>query len=303
MSRNINANYGRCAKPSEPLGTGKAFYVIPSTGANVGELTSYFKTDEDGIVRAYTDIATAISACLTQHGDVVRLTPGTYTLTAGLTIAADGVTLEGYGAPGSCIIATSGTVDLLTCTNDNLILRNLEFRGAATKSSIVLTGVDQFLIEDCNIDHTGVAGAGTNGIKMVTTANTKGRIRRCRLSANLDVSGGSATMDALIAGLGNRITIEDCQLDARRQTTANAGAVTDGILFAAAADWGNVVQRCTFVEHNGATFTAGLEYGTNVLTGGVFPCFNNFLLATAANAIVNGSNSAGFGNNIANGTV
>jgi hypothetical protein len=30
---------------------------------------------------------------------------------------------------------------------------------------------------------------------------------------------------------------------------------------------------------------------------------NNFLLATATNAVVNSGNNAGFGNNIANGTV
>lgn len=302
MSIGINTQYGKVARPILPVGgAGKTFHVVSSAAAYVGEFFDYYKPDEDGVPRAYTDLATALAAVVSGRGDTIYVDPGTYTLTSGLSSSRSGFKIVGNGPPGSVVIA--GSVDLLTLTGDNIELRNLQFQNAATFSGLVLTGVDNLLVKDCNFLHSGAGGAGTYGVEMVTTANTNVVFDGCRLTANCDVSGGAVTVTALALGLGSKHLWNNCLFESRRQTTANAAAVTAGLVYAAAADWGDYVKGCTFVEHNGATFTAGLNYGTGVTTGGVFPTNCNFLLATAANAIVNGSNAEGFACNIANETV
>lgn len=301
MLKNLFSRYARLAKP-EPLGAAKNFYVVPAASVLVPELANTFVVDEEGVVRVFTALETALANVVSNRGDVINVCMGSYAYTStGISSAANGFVIRGAGPAGSVTISASAA-DTLTLTGDNWALENITLTSAGTFSSLVMTGCDNFDIKNCRFFTSG-GGAGTYLIEMVTTANSIGKITNSSFTANLDVSAGAATVTALILGLGNRMNIEDCQFHARRQTTANAGAVTDGIVFANANDWGIVVKRCDFIEHNGATFTAGLEYGTNVTTGGVFPTMNNFLLGTAANAVVNGSNSAGFGNNMANGTV
>lgn len=282
--------------------TGKRFIVLPSSSALISDAQEQYPVDEDGVVRVYTSLSSALSQCVANRGDVVSIMPGSYTISSNIALSTSGVTIEGMGPAGAVTIVTD-TADTLTVTGDNFTMRNVAFTMAATLSSVVLTGCDNFLIEDCAFTTTA-GGAGTYAIEMVTTANTNGTIRRCAFNANMNVASGSVTVAGFILGLGNNIRIEDCDFRSRRQTTANAGAVTAGVVFSAAADWGNIVRRCTFIEHNGATFTAGIDYGTTVTTGGVEAYDNRFLLATGANAIVNGSNDAGIGNQApANGTV
>ena len=284
------------------MGVGRTFIIVPASNAFIPDYGEQFPVgDNDGQARVFQTFAAANSALVTGRGDRVLVHPGAYTITANVAITKSHWTMEGIGPGGSAVITTS-TADSLTITGDNWSIKNMGFVAATTLSCVVLTGCDSWAIEDCQFLST-VGGAGTYFIEMVTTANTLGSIKGCRFTANLDVSGGGVTMTGMILGLGNRIAIEHCSFDARRQTTANAGAVTAGITFGAAADWGNTVTFCRFVEHNGATFTAGIEYATNVTTGGVWPTYNTFLLATDTNAISPGSNAAGFSNNMASGTV
>ncbi len=165
-----------------------------------------------------------------------------------------------------------------------------------------MAGADGCDIHD-NVFTSAVGGAASHFIQMLTTACNYNNIYDNRFISNLDVAAGAITQTSHITGLGIGNVIEDNTFVAGRVTTANAGAVTAGVIFAAAADAGNVVRRNEFTEFNGATFTAGVNYGTTAVAGSVMCTANNFMLATAANAVVPGSNAAEFANNIASGTV
>ena len=207
----------------------------------------------------------------------------------------------GVGPSGAAML-TGSSASILTITGDNCEVANLGFTIASTYKAITLTGADSTSIHDC-VFYSTVGGAASHFIHFVTTASNFCSIRDNRFISNFVVSGGAITQTSHITLLGVGNLIERNIFVAGRQSTANAGAVTDGILSNAAADSGNIIRENTFTEVNGATFTAGVESGASAVSGSILPVNNNFLLATAANAIVNTTGSAGFGNNVANGTV
>lgn len=292
--------YGRLAKVMPPA-TGKAFYVVPSGSALIPDLQDLFVGDQDAISRVYTDIDTAIGSCVAGRGDYVYVLPGTYTITTAIAMDVNDVHLVGLGGQNMAIITGSGA-DCIDLTADGCEVTGFTFNLATTKKVIDMVGADRNWIHD-NVFLSAVGGAASHFIHMNTTVCNYNRINDNRFLSNLVVAGGAITQTSHITGLGIGNVIEHNMFMAGRVTTANAGAVTTGVLFAAAADAGNLVRWNTFTEFNGATFTAGVDYGTTALGGSVIAVDNNLMLATAANAIVPGSNAAEFANNIASGTV
>ena len=300
MSRNQFSKYGRSAQPL-PLGSGKSFYVVPSGSALITELQTMFPVDEGGVVKVYTDIASAISAAVADRGDKIYLLPGTYTISTALAMSKADVSLIGLGTPGSVILAGSAA-DVIDLTADGVEIANVRIAIATTKIGIDMAGADGCRIHDCTFT-SAVGGAASHFIRMATTACNYNKIYDNQFISNLVVTGGAITQTSHITGLGIGNVIERNTFVAGRVSTANAGAVTAGIVFAAAADAGNVIRENEFTEFNGATFTTGVDYGTTALGGSVLCTRNNFMLATAANAVVPGSNAGEFANNIASGTV
>lgn len=302
MSRNLFSKYGRISKPA-PVGNGKAFYVVPSGSSLLSDLSAQFPVDEDGVVRVYTDIASALAVCVSGRGDFVYVMPGSYTISTALAApSVDDVHLIGIGTSGSVILtgSSANVLNLTTCKGWEI--SNLQINIASTKIGIKLVGCSGLSIHD-NTFLSAVGGAASHFIQMVTTACNYNKIFNNQFISNLVVAGGSITQTSHITGLGIGNVIEHNVFVAGRVTTANAGAVTNGVVFADAADAGNLVRHNSFTEFNGATFTAGVNYGTTALGGSVMCYDNNFMLATAANAVVPGSNAGSFANNIADGTV
>lgn len=300
MGRNLFSKYGRIAKPA-PVASGKAFYVLPSTSTLIEDAQTQFVTDEDGVARVYTDIASAITSAVAGRGDVIYLYPGTYTITTALAMSKGDVRLIGLGTPGSVIIAGSGA-DCMDLTANGVEIANIQFQLATTKICIDMAGASGCRIHDCTFT-SSVGGAASHFIRMATTACNYNKIYDNQFISNLVVAGGAITQTSHITGLGIGNVIERNTFVAGRVTTANAGAVTAGIVFADAADAGNIVRENEFTEFNGATFTAGVNYGTTALGGSVLCTRNNLMVATAANAVVNGTNAGDFANNIVSGTV
>ena len=300
---NLNSGYGQLE--SELLAVnkmgGKVFVVSAATGAGWDKLSQIFVPDPDGDVRLYSTIADALTATVSGRGDYVYVMPGTYTITTQLTLSKDGVHLIGLGNTGEAILTGSAS-NIMTITGDGVEVAGFTMNLASTKKAIAMTGADKCRIHD-NIFLSAVGGAASHFIHMVTTACNYNDIRDNKFISNLVVSGGAITQTSHITGLGIGNTIEHNLFVAGRVSTANAGAVTDGVVFAAAADAGNLVRWNSFTEFNGATFTAGVNYGTTALGGSVLCVENNFMLATDTNAVVNGSNAGNFANNIASGTV
>ena len=302
MARNPFSTYGRLAKPLSAI-TGKTFILVPAASTLLADIQEQYPTDEDGVVRVYTDPQTCLNNCVSGRGDVVQVMPGTYTVSTALALTSvDDVHLVGVGTSGSVIFAGSAANILNLTTCKGWEIANIQFQLASTKKCIALVGCSGFNIHN-NVFTSAVGGTASHFIHMLTTASTYIWIHDNQFISNLVVAGGAITQTSQITGLGIGHVIEDNSFVAGRVTTANAGAVTDGIVFAAAADAGNIVRFNSFTEFNGATFTAGLEYGTTALGGSVLSHNNNFMLATAANAIVNGSNAGTFADNFASGTV
>lgn len=291
---------GRLAKPL-PIGSGKAFYVVGSSNALQPDLAEQLPTDEDGLDRVHATVAAAISACTASRGDYIYVLPGTYTLTTALAMSKADIHLIALGSPGTCIL-TGSAADVIDLTASGCEIAGFQINIASTKMGIDMVGASGCNIHD-NTFLSAVGGAASHFINMNTTACNYNRVHSNRFVSNLVVSGGAITQTSHITGLGIGNIIEQNVFVAGRVSTANAGAVTTGILFAAAADAGNIIRENEFTEFNGATFTAAVDYGTTALGGSVLCARNNFMLATAANAVVNGSNAGNFANNIASGTV
>lgn len=277
---------------SIPSTTGTYFFVSSSSGSN----------GNDGLSPStpLATLAQAVSLCTSGLGDTILLMPGySETISSAVAVSKNNVHIIGLGGLAAL---TASASNIFTITGDNCEIAGLKMAIASTKVAIVMTGADQTEIHH-NVFTSAVGGAASHFIQMVTTACNFNNIYLNKFVSNLDVSGGAITQTSHITGLGIGNVIERNMFVAGRLTTANAGAVTDGVVFAAAADAGNVVRLNNFTEFNGATFTAGYETGASTVSGAAIPTENNFLLATAANAIVNTAGSAGFANNIANGTV
>jgi len=294
---------GRQSRPL-PAASGKVFHVVPTSSALLADLEQLYPVDEDGVKRVWsgdTAIADALAFCVTGRGDRIRAHGGTYTISAPIAVSINDVVIEGLGSPGAASLVASAS-NIFTLTGDNIEIANLSLTIATTKIGIVMTGAENCNIHD-NVFKSAVGGAASHFIQMVTTACSYNWIHDNRFLSMLDVSGGAITQTSHITGLGIGNIIEHNFFVAGRLTTANAGVVTSGIIFGAAADAGNFVRANSFTEFNGATFTAGTDYGTTALGGSVLCIENNYMLATAANAVVNGSNAGSFANNIASGTV
>lgn len=300
MPRNPFSTYGRLARPL-PAGDGKLFMLIPSTSTLISGVQESFPTDENGFVRTFTDPQSALNAITSGRGDVLYVMPGSYTVTTVLSTAATDFKIIGFGSPGAAMFAGSAA-SILTLTGANVEVTGLGFTIASTKRAITLTGASYCNIHD-NLFYSTVGGTGSDFINMLTTACSFNIIRDNQFITNVDSSAGAITQASHITLLGVGNLIERNVFCAGRSSTSNAGAVTNGIVSNTVTDYSNTIRGNTFYEVNGATFTAGITSGASSVSGSIFPVANNFLLATAANAIVNTTGSTGFGNNIANGTV
>lgn len=274
-----------------PQSAGNYFFVSSVSGSN----------SNDGLspLRPKATVANALTSCVAGRGDVIMCMPGhTETITTALAFSKNDVHLIGLGR---CSLTASAS-DIMDLTGDGVEIAGFHLTIASTKIGLDMQGADRCRIHD-NTFNSSVGGAASHFILMNTTACNFNYITNNRFLSFLDVSAGTITQTSQVTGLGIGNVIEHNFLVAGRVTTANAGVVTDGVVFLDAADAGNFVRHNTFIEFNGATFTAGYRTGASTVSGAAIPVENNFLLATAANAVVNTAGTAGFQNNIANGTV
>lgn len=274
-----------------PPTTGTVFFVSSVIGSNGNDGLS------PDVPKA--TIANALAACAAGKGDTIICLPGhTETITTAIAMSKNDVRLIGLGR----VTLSGSAANIIDLTGDGCEIAGFQFNLASTKIAINMTSADRCRIHS-NDFLSSVGGAASHFIFMGTTACNHNIIRNNRFLSNLVVAGGAITQTSHITGLGIGNVIELNLFMAGRVTTANGGAVTAGVVFAAAADAGNLVRWNSFVEFNGATFTAGVNYGTTALGGSVLCVENNFMLATAANAVVPGANAGSFANNIADGTV
>lgn len=114
---NLNAGYGQITGSFPLSGTGKVFFVGASTVANINIMQQIMVPDQDGTLRIFSDIDSAIGATTAAAGDVIFVLPGhTETLATASAIALDvvGVSVIGLGSgsnrPVLTFSATTATI-------------------------------------------------------------------------------------------------------------------------------------------------------------------------------------------------
>lgn len=152
----------------------------------------------------YTSPKTAIEAC--NAGDVVHICPGTYTLTATITIPANNITVEGPNADAVILSNTTGSSQNLLDLNgkDGLKLRHFTLQAAAGNTGYGITGsgCDDLVLEQVKV----ISVALTRGFSLSSGACNRARVLNCRLTGAID-GYGIILVGPSSKVLGNRIEI------------------------------------------------------------------------------------------------
>jgi hypothetical protein len=126
------SRYGAIASPFPAAASGKIFFVLATSNARFGDLSSEFPVDKDGVPRVYGTVAAAMLNCVASRGDIIYVMPGhTESLTSATTLQCNvaGVTIRGLGDGAlrptftlSTTTAATIAVSAANVTIDNVII-------------------------------------------------------------------------------------------------------------------------------------------------------------------------------------
>lgn len=157
MAQFHNLSRYEALSTSLPLTAGKIFFVADSADAWYERLQNLFPPDVDGEVRLFSNLDTAVGACVVNRGDVIVVFPN-YTMTVstagGLTLDVAGITLLGLGNKGNrpIINFTTATTADVEVDSANITIDNFEI----TCSFDAVDGMfdidaDYFTLRNCRI--------------------------------------------------------------------------------------------------------------------------------------------------------
>jgi hypothetical protein len=239
-------------------------------------------------------IQAALNACTADNGDTVVILPGTYRLTATLTMYTDGVRLMGVGWPQGQL----GSLVFIDC-DDDLDLLNID------ANNVEVAGI--------HFDQSG--GESYECIEVSTTTNTTGaHIHHCRF----DLGDHGIYLGEGALTWADDIEIDHCAFLQVYDATTSAGIMVDRArrvlihdnYFQDEYDKGNygVIAANTsnpgvIVDHNDFVFA---QAGTGVFRAGTtadISITNNLFSGThtAINQIVDGGTHAAMNYLAANG--
>lgn len=146
-------------------GTGRIFYVnndisnLPDGGEVGADITRF----GDSILQPFATIDYAIGKCAAGRGDKIIVMPGhAETLTAGITLDVQGVTVEGRGrgTDRPQISSATASIDLFTITAANCKIENILFNEVTDAvDSLINIAADDCVVEGCQFD---VGASNTN---------------------------------------------------------------------------------------------------------------------------------------------
>jgi len=168
MTNNRNVGYGRALVNRMGIDktAGKTFVVGKSALAYSSLYRQIFSNDEDGTVRYFGTIATAIAACTANGNDQILVLPGhteTVVGAAGIAISTAGVTIIGLGngSDRPTITFTTSVAASFDITAANIKIKNLIFVCGidAQTAMINVTGAD-VTFDGCELrTNSGTIGA------------------------------------------------------------------------------------------------------------------------------------------------
>lgn len=192
--------------------SGKVFIVAKTAAACADVLRQIYVPDNDGTIRYYTTIASAVAACTASRGDVVIIAEGhteSISSNSALTISTAGIRIVGLGT-GS--LRPTFTLDTATSARINITAANITFKNCifvANFGDIVTCFLNnagpEFQVVECEFRDTS---SSLNFLAIVTTTvsvNADGLVFN---SNRIQMKGTTAgTTPIKIAGTIDRVTI------------------------------------------------------------------------------------------------
>ena len=176
---------------------GKVFVVCPSSHPSYDRLTQLMKADPDGVLRLYTTLASAYSACTSGQDDVILLTAGStsHALTTGLdwtksrihVVGLDGGNhLTDHGAK----VEVTGAVDtayILKNTGTRNSFKNVKFIQSSTHSNaktVAQFGGEGVVVQNCSFIFGVVNNLGSTASSEVVFGEDSGTFIDCEFGAD-----------------------------------------------------------------------------------------------------------------------
>lgn len=150
IAGNQLSRYGAIAAPFTVAPSAKIFFVLSTSNARFGDLSSEFPVDKDGVPRVYGTIDAAIGSCIAGRGDVIYVLPGhTESITSATSLACDvaGVRIQGMGEGANrptltwtTAITANIPVSAANVTIDNMILDMTGFDAITAGITVTAAG-------------------------------------------------------------------------------------------------------------------------------------------------------------------
>ena len=213
----------------------KVFFVGLSSASWYPDFGNIFPVDEDGVVRVYSSITTALSNCVASRGDVVLVLPGyTETVTAAITVSVAGVSIIGIGNGAlKPTITVNFAGDGINVTGANVLIENIAFAAPETDEATAMINVAAANVTLRNINGIG-SKTSKNFVDCITIA-----------SGADDLSLENIKLNNSVVAVNSFLSIEAAVARMKiRGFRAFGDVATAGIIDSAAAthiDWEDVV--------------------------------------------------------------
>lgn len=275
---------GPIAPLGGPITTGKVLFVDVTNGSNGN-------TGTDPSSPLLT-IVYALSLCTSGAGDIIYVMPGTYTVTASITVSKNKVSIIGLGGgrpgfQGVNLTASSVGAALFKVAANNVTVAGITFTGEASRACVDCSSASSFaLFQDCEF----IVPDSATAKAVASTADwTESAFIRCTFK-------GLGTITALVTIGGDNNLIQDCLM----LGTGASKTVTTGIL-STATTIGLLIDNLRLMERGGTVFTTGVDL-TNGTYNFVSRSYSN--MGTQGNFLTfTGTGNGALGSNVANGTV
>ena len=326
MTFNKETGYGRAlldAVSAQIPTFGRIFIVRnanDSAQPNFAAFDEIFKNDPDGIVRLYTDLATAYAATTSGNNDVICLDGGgtSHKLTSMLTVAKNKVHFIGFDGGGRlenqrALISTSGAgaasdVSLIKITGTGCSFRNIKISNGFTVAqnlSAVLDYGNNSLFLNCTIHNLGSAHLTNASSAPLILAGGDSEYIACNIGSDTLQSTAVSGQTVLVAKgtsaqAATRCIFKDC-------TFRSFTSQTTHVFFRVSAD-GDIdrnilIDSPKFLNFNsgsqGATLAAAVSASASLTSGSVL-VINPTQLAVTKLAVSTTNANVFVSNNVAN---
>ena len=245
MAQNKNVGYGAALLyniASKVPSMGRIFVVSNGTSDYADytyQALSQIFTPAEGVVRFYTDLATAVANVTSNNNDVILLDAHTsHKVTSMLTVSANRVHFFGMDGSGRiedqrCLISNNiagAATDtaMVKVTGTGVTFRNIKFANNFTVANNLYCVDDQGtqgLFENCSFQNLGSAHLTNNACASLRLSSDTTFYKHCTIGQSelkITSTGGQQMLVAIASSVPARnITMEDCQFKSYTSDTTH----------------------------------------------------------------------------------